>query len=266
MNRDDDRAGDEYSQPRVPAPLRDRVHELFVAERGYEPASFQEALSVAVDLAAQTQDSTAESRTNEPGAGNAVETDTESITETDAGTEIGANSEQSGPSSHSSEGTEIDRAPSTEPIDAVVDEPALDSPDGESVSFDEYVDGLEETRQDPSPSVESILDTEHADSVVRELAAEVLEEMTQDAFQELEHGVDHGVGAGVTDGMGSTATADGSGTAPSDTTGDGVPDSLTADPKSDCAVCGRSHPVSVLHTTILEDEGSVALVCPSCAE
>lgn len=264
MNGDENRAGDDYSQPRVPGPLRDRVHELFVAERGYEPASFQEALSVAVDLAAESQDSSAEpqpsaggSRTSDANAGNSVETVNEAPSDTASETETTTESNQSDSTTSTTDDSEGD---------AIVDESSVDRSDGESVSFDEYVDGLEATRQDPSPSVESILDTEHADGVVRELAAEVLEEMTQDAFQELEHGVDHGVGAGVTDGMGSTATADGSGTAPSDSTGDGVPDSLTADPQSDCAVCGRSHPVSVLHTTILEDEGSVALVCPSCAE
>jgi hypothetical protein len=90
--------------------------------------------------------------------------------------------------------------------------------------------------------------------------------MTNEAFQELEHGVDQGVGAGVTDGMGATTPASGGGTAPSGSKGDGVPDSLTADPQSDCAVCGQDHPVSVLQTTILGEDGSVALVCPSCAE
>ncbi|GAB3682526.1 hypothetical protein GCM10028857_08570 [Salinarchaeum chitinilyticum] len=249
MNGEDPAAATEYSEPRVPAPLRDRVERLFVAERGYEPASFQEALSVVLDVADEARDPLAaapEQRMDEdPGESAASSSSAPPVTDTPTDTD--------------------DEPPADRSIDVGVDEASLERSGDDSVSFDEYVDGLEETRQDPSPAVESILDTEHADSVVRDLAAEVLEEMTQDAFQELEHGVDHGV-AGVTDGMGSTATADGSGTAPSESTGDGVPESLTADPTSDCAVCGRSHPVSVLHTTILEDEGSVALVCPSCAE
>lgn len=254
MNGEENEAATEYSQPRVPAPLRDRVQELFVAERGYEPASFQEALSVVLDLADESPaatTATAPDRSDDSGADGSVDDSTQSSSTAAPAVDSPTNAGDERPTEHS--------------IDAAVDDASLDSSSEESVSFDEYVDGLEETRQDPSPFVESILDTQHADGVVRELAAEVLEEMTQDAFQELEHGVDHGV-AGVTDGMGPTSTADSSGTAPSDSTGDGVPESLTADPTSDCAVCGRSHPVSVLHTTILEDEGSVALVCPSCAE
>lgn len=239
MTGDDDRAGSGYDQPRVPTPLREQVDELFVAERGYEPASFQEALSVVVDLATDSIDGTADP-TGSPVASSQHSDDGADAIDEDI------------PSTDGSESTSL--------ADVSLD------PDGESsVSFDDYVEGLAETKG-PSPGVESILDTEHADGVVRELAAEVLDEMTRDAFQELEHGVDHGVGTGVTDGMGATRTADGAGTAPSGDIGDGVPDSLTADPESDCAVCGRGHPVSVLQTTILEEDGSVALVCPSCAE
>jgi len=253
MTGNDDGAGATDDQHRVPEPLRERVDELFVAERGYEPASFQEALSVVVDLAAASAGESSERAS--------VDSTSEDATASTAETPIDSTDAPPGQRSNS------DPDPAEDAATADLSDATIESSEFESVSFDDYVDGLDKTRTEPSPGVESILDTEHADGVVRELAAEVLDEMTSDAFEELEHGVDQGVGAGVTDGMGSTQIADSAGTAPSGSQGDGVPDSLTADPESDCAVCGRSHPVSVLQTTILDDEGgSVALVCPACAE
>jgi len=253
MTGDDERAGADYDQPRVPTPLRERVEELFVEARGYEAASFQEALSVVLGLAESSAD-------REDGRRSADQPAAESPTSRT--TTRPSTSEDTGPQPTEDAGHDdaTDAAPDVGLSDPVVDPTA----DG-SVSFDEYVEGLEETRQNPPPAVESILDTEHADDAVRELAAEVLDEMTQDAFQELEHGVDQGV-AGVTDGMGETRTVDGAGTAPSGSSGDGVPDSLTADPETACAICGCSYPVSILLTSILDEDGSVELVCPSCAE
>lgn len=52
MTGDDSGSDPTYDQPRVPAALRDRVTGLFVDYRGYEPASFQESLSLVADLAA----------------------------------------------------------------------------------------------------------------------------------------------------------------------------------------------------------------------
>lgn len=256
MSGDDDRAGTQYDEPRVPRPLREQVDELFVAARGYEPASFQEALSVVTELAAESLDASTDADGVEPGPAALPSAST---------TNGGAASASTGP-----DVTADDQRPDSIDVDgddgANSAEASLD-PDGDgTLRFDDYVDDLSETSQGPSPGVETVLDTENADGVVRELAAEVLDEMTQDAFQELEHGVDQGVGTGVTDGMGGTRAASGDGTAPSGSKGDGVPDSLTADPESDCAVCDREHPVSVLQTTILEEDGSIALVCPSCAE
>lgn len=230
-----------YQEPRVPTALRERVDELFVAYRGYEPTSFQESLSLVVDLAADAAE-TGESR--------------------DAGSGRTAGGSAGGPS----DDTEGFPEPfeHARPIETPSTDDASSSPFEDPVSFDEYVDGLEESAEGPTAAVESMLDTQNVDGVVQELAAEVLDEMTDDAFEELEHGVDQGVGAGVTDGMGGTEVAGGE-TAPSGSDGDGVPDSLTADPESDCARCGRAHRVSVLQTTILDEDGSVALVCPSCA-
>lgn len=267
MNGDENRAGAEYDQPRVPTVLRERAQELFVAERGYEPASFQEALSVVLDLAETASETNGSEQTGAAGTDGPTHqqptdpsaSDTSSTGSSSTGI---SSTDTSASSTDASTGSTDDSA---DTADVSLSDPSVD-PEEDSVSFDEYVEGLEETRQDPSPAVESILDTEHADDAVREIAAEVLDEMTQDAFQELEHGVDQGVGTGVTDGMGGTRAVSGDGTAPSGSKGDGVPDSLTADPESDCAVCGREHPVSVLQTTILEEDGSIALVCPSCAE
>jgi len=245
-----------YEEVRLPEPLRERVDDLFVDERGYEPASFQEALSVVLDLAtdtargSRTTESKGDRRSDSPGAGDET---------------AGSESSELADPRPADDSQSHDYGPSAAP-DVVPESVSVERDADDSVSFDAYVDGLESSSEDdPAPAVESILDTEHADSVVRELAAEVLDEMTQDAFQELEHGVDEGV-AGVTDGHGGTQAQSGGETAPSGTTGDGVPDSLTADPESDCAVCGRPHRVSVLQTTILDEDGSVALVCPSCAE
>lgn len=233
MTGDSDASRGPYEEPRVPTALRERVDELFVAYRGYEPATFQESLSAVVDLAGAQLEDGGDSAEVEPASADRSERvgDDEEPTES--------------PASHS-------REPTPTPGSS------------EPVRFDEYVGDLEGADGDPSPAVASMLDTEHADGVVRELAAEVLDEMTEDAFEELEHGVDQGV-AGVTDGMGATDVEGGT-TAPSGSVGDGVPESLTADPESDCVICGLSHPVSVLQTTILDEDGSVALVCPSCSE
>ncbi|WP_049893728.1 hypothetical protein [Salinarchaeum sp. Harcht-Bsk1] len=263
MSGNGDAVGGDAGQHRVPEPLRERVDELFVAERGYEPASFQEALSVVVDLAsaatAPSDDASAASAGPTSGPSNGT-TDPASSTDAD-----GTDSPVTGAGGSGGEASSAESSSEAGTTD--LSEATIESSEFESVSFDDYVDGLDESRRDPSPGVESMLDTAHADGVVRELAAEVLDEMTSEAFDELEHGVDQGVGAGVTDGMGATQTTDSAGTAPSGSQGDGVPDSLTADPESDCAICGRAHPVSVLQTTIRESEGgSVALVCPSCAE
>jgi hypothetical protein len=256
MSGDDRRDGTQYDEPRVPRPLRDQVDELFVAARGYEPASFQEALSVVTDLAAQSLGAATDAADDRSGP---------SALPAASSTNGGAASASTGPDVAAGEQT-TDATDVDGDADTSQSTGSLDAEGSGSVRFDDYVDELAESSQGPSPGVETVLDTENADGVVRELAAEVLDEMTQDAFQELEHGVDQGVGTGVTDGMGGTRAVSGDGTAPSGSKGDGVPDSLTADPESDCAVCGREHPVSVLQTTILEEDGSIALVCPSCAE
>lgn len=248
MTGDDDAATTEVAEVRVPEPLAARAESLFVRERGYEPASFQEALGVVLDLA---DDGSLPSESDRAESAGGRSSNGAEPTDADSGADTGASDDSV--------------AENGAPASSRATSPAVE-PDDDSVSFDTYVDGLEANADDgPSPSVESILDTEHADGVVQELAAEVLDEMTRDAFQELEHGVDEGV-AGVTDGHGGTQAESGGETAPSGTTGDGVPDSLTADPESDCAICGTSHRVSVLQTTILDEDGSVALVCPSCTD
>jgi len=252
MTGNDDAGGPESTRYRVPGPLRERVDELFVAERGYEPASFQEALSLVVDVAEAGTDSDGPGAVGPPTRRQSASPDSTDADGSDESSESNSSGHDEDPSADGSRN---------------LSEATIESSEFEAVSFDEYVDGLDRTGTDPASSVESIVETAHADGVVRELAAELLDEMTEDAFEELEHGVDQGVGAGVADGMGSTTTAEASGTAPSGSQGDGVPDSLTADPDSDCAVCGRARPVSVLTTTILEEEGgSVALVCPGCEE
>lgn len=236
MSGDDGSDDPEYHEPRVPAALRARVDALFLAYRGYESASFQESLSVIADLAAD--------RIEDPER---------------SGPDPAADLDAPGDASPSTPVTGDSAA--TDDATGSAGEPAF----GDAVDFDEYVDGLQAGEAGTAATVESVLDTEHVDGLVQELAAEVLDEMTDDAFEELEHGVDQGVGAGVTDGMGATEAVGGT-TAPSGSTGDGVPASLTADPESDCARCGRPHRVSVLQTRILEEDGSVVLVCPSCAD
>lgn len=244
MTGGDREVGPSHDEVRVPTALRERIDQLFVAYRGYEPVSFQESLSAIADLAEAAAEA------------DAVTPDPESVDAADetADQRSDATGEFPGPFD-----------PAT-PLAASKEDTAGDSPFEESVSFDEYVEGLDDPSVGPTAAVKSMLDTQNADGIVQELAAEVLDEMTDDAFEELEHGVDHGMGAGVTDGMGATDAAAGGTTAPSGSDGDGVPESLTADPESDCIRCGRSHAVSVLQTTILEEDGSVALVCPSCVD
>ena len=136
----------------------------------------------------------------------------------------------------------------------------------DTVSFDDLVDGLGDSADVHERTVEALLETEHADGVVREVAAELIEEMTGTAFDELEHGVDEGTGTGLADGMGAVESPTGS---PSlgDSEAEIGPGPLLADPETDCAVCGEEYRVSVLETTIRPGiTDSVDLVCPGCAE
>lgn len=145
------------------------------------------------------------------------------------------------------------------------------------VSFDDLVDDLDATSDPVVPdatNVESLLETSHVDSRVREVAGEVLDEMTGDLFDELENGVDQGTGAGVADGQGMATTADerpdSTATAsPEDqqeaeqSASGSIPGPLRANPETDCDECGASYRVSELETG-LNDDGMAVLLCPDC--
>ena len=161
-------------------------------------------------------------------------------------------------------------------------EPPTELAAHDEVSFDELVDDLDATSDPIVPegaNVESLLDTSHADSRVREVAGEVLEEMTGSMFDQLENGVDQGTGTGLADGQGGTTTAS---TEPSteakrtdaddrtevdddsDTASETIPGPLQADPKTNCDECGVEHRVSQLETTLSDEDGTAVLLCPDC--
>lgn len=147
----------------------------------------------------------------------------------------------------------------------------------DEVSFDDLVDDLDATSDPVVPdatNVESLLETSHADSRVREVAGEVLDEMTGDLFDELENGVDQGTGAGVADGQGGTATTDERGGSTATASPDdqqeaeesesgSIPGPLRANPETDCDECGANYRVSDLETG-LNDDGMAVLLCPDC--
>ena len=178
----------------------------------------------------------------------------------------------------------------------------------EDVSFDDLVDDLDATSDPMVPDVadiESLLDTEHTDRRVREVAGELLDEMTGELFDEIENGVDHGTGAGVADGTGmldaedrSTGDAGGASTGghagfedgsvegheaeqSTDRTRDGpsedpnddgrpsesdsIPGPLNVNPETDCDRCGESYQVSDLETTLDPQDGIALLLCPDCS-
>lgn len=200
MSGDPTRSERDYDQPRVPAALRDRIEQLFVECRGYEPATFQESLSLVADLAA--------ARIDEDGSIDAVSADAESSAD------VGA--------AEASVATANDGAPDASAATADTASATSDSADG--------------------------------GTSVSHVRADVVDDATEESFVELEPG-DRDDSDQSSDSGSSALVRD-----------DGVPESLRADPESNCALCGDVHPVSVLQTTILDGAGSVALVCPDCAE
>lgn len=221
MSGDHTRSEPDYDQPRVPAALRDRINDLFVECRGYEPATFQESLSLVADLAAARIDEGLEVA-SDLGA-----TDAANVGATDAAADLGA----------------------TDAGVGVDDEP----PDPTASANDGAAGG-------PSESSEGA-------SAVSHVRADVVDDAADDGFAELEPGGGAASSATGDDGAASTApSGDGDAGSGALVRDDGIPESLRADPESNCALCGDCHPVSVLQTTILDGAGSVALVCPDCAE
>lgn len=192
--RDDDRV-------RVPDALRERVTELFVEYRGYEPSTFQESLSLVTDLAA---------------------------------------------------------ARLAEASDDPLATTAGDSTGGRAAAD---AAGSESAAEEP----------------VTNLSAEVVDDVTADSFGPVgstgprdvtdgpaSPGPGDATAASATDGAprsGRSSALDDGGDS-----GDVDEQSFRVNPESSCALCGDVHRVSVLQTTILDRTGTVALICPSCAD
>ncbi len=262
--------GSDYETVRVPAELRDRVDALYREYRGYDPASFQEALSLVSDVAAGRL---------APGESAATHT----------GGRATDDRERSPTGSAAGEPQRAPSPPTAEAPRADVDHDrlrAIDEVFPRDWDADEtvrtYLPGIVDAYLDDTDHesyekrVEAALSTVAADTDVSPtelhetvvtrlyggagLSAELSEEFFLEALSGIEE-IDERPPMGVR-----SAASDGGVAAESSEFS--VESLLTeddADPTADCERCGTRTNVDDLETVIGPDDGStVRLLCPAC--
>lgn len=279
--------GDDVSI-RIPRRLRDRVNGVFKDYRGYEPASFQEALSLVCNLAEERIDAS-----------------------TTAGMESSTQREMDGhftvPQSSSSVVSDGETAPLPESVadveTGVAPTETADSP-APPDDYDTVIDQVFPYDWDANPTVRRRLPAVVERFVENPAGVTDPEERERDAIKAVavEEGTDpefvreslvstlyggaglsnHLAGEFFSEALGEAETVagrqqTGERTATSDggVASDPTPDSLSeliemgADdaPTADCEGCGGTMPVGDLETVIGPEEGStVHLLCPDCAD
>lgn len=279
--------GDDMSI-RIPRRLRDRVHAVFEEYRGYEPASFQEALSLVCDVADDRIDaSTAvgmESATPldvdghltvpQPSASAGSEGDTATVPEGMADIGAGLSTPETADSPAPPDDYEgvIDQVfpydwdanPTVRRRLPAVVERFVENPAGLTDPMERERDAIEavaeEEGTDPELVRESLVSTLYGGAG---LSTHLAGEFFSEALDEAE------TVAGRNGTGERTATSDGG------VASEPTPDSLTEliemgtddEPTADCEGCGDTRPVADLETMIGPEEGStVHLFCPDCAD
>lgn len=234
----------------IPRPLRERVASLFVAYRGYEPSSFQEALSVVCDVAAgrlgdrrpPDQPPAAPEPGSVPEPGERIDT-----------------LEAVFPEDWNADPVVRERLPTV--VDRYVENPeGLAGAERERDALAAAAEG----ELTPAAVRESLVATLYdgtglPEGLAREFFSEALEEAA-DVARSPPTGV-------------RPATADGGAAGATPSVEEGFAAALLDDgshvdtPTADCEGCGAETPVDALETVIAPDDGStVRLLCGECAD
>lgn len=263
-----ERHGDaDFETVRLPARLRAEVDDLYRDQRGYDPASFQESLSLVVDLAAGRLDPDADGTPERPDRPDRPDPTAEEA--------------PSVPLPESSPGPD---APDAGDHLAAIDEVFPRDWDADEAVrtylprvVAAYLEGTDEY-DDPQRRVEAAIGSVAADADVSPTAlqqtlvtrlyagagisADLSREFFEEALAAVEE-VDERPPVGVQD----AASDGGVASDDADFSVDSLLTDAAAEPSADCERCGTQAAVDDLQTVIGPENGStVRLLCPSCAD
>jgi hypothetical protein len=271
-------SGNDDVPVRIPRTLRERVDGVYQDYRGYEPATFQESLSLVCDLAADglSASSATTSETRGTGADAGSQAGTEGGADDGSGTRVEAGSIARPEATAAIDGDEYeDLIDQVFPYDWDVN-PTVERRLPQVVAHyvanpNDYTDSGERERD----AIRAVAREEDADSdLVREslvstlyggagLSNRLADEFFAEALAEaatLHQRPSPNEGTASSDGGVATEAMD-------DTVNELLELGTDEAPTADCEGCGTTMPVTDLETVIGPEHGStVRLLCPDCAD